>query len=229
MRLTAAVLLPALTIIPANAQERAGGGVNLFSLEREAALGRQIAAELALTLPIVHDPALDQYLAEVTAELKRAADPRFAYAFTWYDDARPAPPQRVWLSIPADLPSPEPIAIAGGPIFVPLSLLANAAEEAQFPAQLAHAMAHVALRHATRYETRVALTDFGTQFIPSGEGLTRVAMEEGRRLAGQLAGRAFLKQAEAAAGNLGASIAAAYTSGNSARFEAMKVRAAAVR
>jgi predicted Zn-dependent protease len=49
----------------------------------------------------------------------------------------------------------EPIAFAGGPIFVPLGLLASAQNESVFAFQLAHAMAHVALRHSTRFETRL--------------------------------------------------------------------------
>lgn len=48
----------------------------------------------------------------------------------------------------------EPVAVAGGPIFIPLSLLANSPNEAVFAFQLAHAMAHIADRDATRFMTR---------------------------------------------------------------------------
>ena len=48
----------------------------------------------------------------------------------------------------------EPVALPGGPILVPLSLLASAQNEAEFAFQLAHAMAHIALRHSTRQATR---------------------------------------------------------------------------
>jgi predicted Zn-dependent protease len=49
------------------------------------------------------------------------------------------------------------VAVAGGPIFIPLSLLTAAPDESVFVFQLAHAMAHIALRHATRQATRTEL------------------------------------------------------------------------
>ena len=56
----------------------------------------------------------------------------------------------------------EPVALPGGPIMVPMSLLAEAQDEAELAFQLAHAMAHIALRHATKLATRQELMAIAT-------------------------------------------------------------------
>jgi predicted Zn-dependent protease len=49
----------------------------------------------------------------------------------------------------------EPLSVAGGAVFVPLTLLADAPREEWFVFQIAHAMAHIASRHAARIESRM--------------------------------------------------------------------------
>jgi predicted Zn-dependent protease len=167
---TASVLM-GLLVLPAYAQELSAKGVNFYSLAREIQTGQESAATLVRTLPIVHEPKVDAYLANLTAELVKYADPRFAYSFTVYEDRKPLGPQWVAMrnaravATPADAfegRAAEPVALAGGPILVPLSLLADAPDEAAFAFQLAHAMAHVALRHSTRLATRQELLNIGT-------------------------------------------------------------------
>jgi len=159
-----------LLVLPAHAQEPSAKGVNFYSLAREAQIGQESAATLLRTLPIVHEPKVDAWLASLTAELVKYADPRFAYSFTVYEDRKPLGPQWVLMrnaravATPADAfegPAAEPVALPGGPILVPLSLLADAPDEAAFAFQLAHAMAHVALRHATRQATRLEIQNIG--------------------------------------------------------------------
>lgn len=53
----------------------------------------------------------------------------------------------------------EPMAVAGGGIFVPAGLLANSPTEAAFALKLAHAIAHIALRHPTRMATRAEIVE----------------------------------------------------------------------
>jgi predicted Zn-dependent protease len=154
-----------LLVLPAQAQEPSAKGVNFYSLAREIQIGQEEAATLVRTLPIVHEPKVDAYLANLTAELVKYADPRFAYSFTVYEDRKPLGPQWVAMATPADAfegRATEPVALPGGPILVPLSLLADAPDEAAFAFQLAHAMAHVALRHATRQATRQEILNIGT-------------------------------------------------------------------
>jgi predicted Zn-dependent protease len=171
MNSVATSVLMGLLVLPAHAQEPSAKGVNFYSLAREVQIGQEAAATLLRTLPIVHEPKVDAYLTNLTAELAKYADPRFAYSFTVYEDRKPLGLQWVAMAtarafrMPADAfegPAAEAVALPGGPILVPLSLLADAPDEAAFAFQLAHAMAHVALRHATRQATRQEILDIGT-------------------------------------------------------------------
>jgi len=144
-------------------------GINYYSVQRERELGRSAAAGLERVLPIVHEPKLDAYMAQLGATLAKNATTPFTYTFTVYDDRKPGNgPWTAGSMRPADasaaLPmdafqglAGEPLAVAGGPIFIPLSLLAAAPNESEFAFQLAHAMAHIALRHATKLATRTDL------------------------------------------------------------------------
>jgi predicted Zn-dependent protease len=149
--------------------EQSAKGVNFYSLGRERELGREAAANLERVLPIVHEPKLAAYLTGLGATLAKYANSPFTYTFTVYEDRGPgSEPRKADLTRPAGAGAAmpmdafqgqagEPVAVAGGPIFIPLSLLAAAPNEAVFVFQLAHAMAHVALRHATKQATRTEL------------------------------------------------------------------------
>jgi predicted Zn-dependent protease len=155
-------ILTALLVLPALAQQPSSKGVNFYSLEREIRTGQQIGADLERTLPIVRVPKLDAYIAKIAGPLTSHADPQFPYRFVMYEDRGfPAAPP-IALLMPKDpfLGQPlEPVSVCGGPIFVPISLLATARSESEFAFQLAHAIGHVALRHATREATREELVE----------------------------------------------------------------------
>jgi predicted Zn-dependent protease len=144
-------------------------GINDYKVERERELGRWAAANLERVLPIVHEPKLDAYMAQLGAALAKNATAPFTYTLTVYEDRRPGNgprmagskrPAGAGTAMPMDAfqgRAAEPVAVAGGPIFIPLSLLAAALNESEFAFQLAHAMAHIALRHATKLATRTDL------------------------------------------------------------------------
>lgn len=56
----------------------------------------------------------------------------------------------------------EPIAFPGGFIFVPARLILAAQDEDEFAGMLAHSIAHIAERHATRQATRSEITNMST-------------------------------------------------------------------
>jgi predicted Zn-dependent protease len=64
-------------------------------------------------------------------------------------------------------PAREPIAVAAGPVFVPLGLLAGAENEAEFAFLVSHAMAHIAMRHSTWQATRLELSGMAVQALPN--------------------------------------------------------------
>jgi predicted Zn-dependent protease len=169
-----AASLSILIALTALAQPPSSKGVNFYSLEKEIELGQQTAASLEKSLPILHEPKLDAYLARLGASLADQADKRFAYRFQLYGDRNPQPPPpSLLMMFPMDAfkgKAAEPIAVAGGSVFVPLSLLAEADSEAEFAAQLAHAMAHISLRHSSRQSTRVQIIDRARIPLDSAQG-----------------------------------------------------------
>ena len=165
MKIVAASVLLGLPVVPIYAQEPTSKGVNFYSLEREIQIGRETAAILVDRVSIVRDPKMDAYVAGLVERLAKYADPRFAYSVSIYDDRKPLRLPALSMAMPADAflgKATEPVALPGGPILVPLSLLADAPDEASFAFQLAHAMAHVALRHSTRQATRVEIERVAT-------------------------------------------------------------------
>src|SRR5262249_41083505 len=56
----------------------------------------------------------------------------------------------------------EPLALPGGYIFIPASLIVAANDEAEFAGMLAHSMAHATARHYTRQATRGAIAEQAT-------------------------------------------------------------------
>jgi predicted Zn-dependent protease len=193
------------------AQQRSGQGVNFYSLDREIALGQQLAAGVAAKMTIVHDPALDAYVAKLGAAIAAQADGRFQYTFTIFDDRKPWAASVAGFATPADRQTSEPMAFAGGPIFIPLSLLSNAPNEATFAFELAHAVSHVALRHATRNATKTDLmqvgTDSATRVMPTSTASETV--QNGAELAVPLAQLAFARANELEADNMATGILAA--------------------
>jgi predicted Zn-dependent protease len=107
------------------------------ALDQEAALGRQMAQELRHSTTLLPAPvqnAVEDYVVQLGARLAaQFPSPAFAYKFS---------------VVPMDRTDAlhEPLALPGGYIFVPLSLLFAASDEAQFAGMLAQAMARQPLR-----------------------------------------------------------------------------------
>jgi len=166
MRTIAWSVLLALPLFEQNAPI----GMNFYSLGREAQLGRQTAAHLSAILPMVSDAKLDAYISTLATSLHHNGDGRFSYSFSIYDDRKPLTVDRIPLAMPPDAfygPAREPIAVAGGPVFVPLGLLAGAENEAEFAFLVSHAMAHIAMRHSTRQATRLELSGMAVRALPN--------------------------------------------------------------
>jgi predicted Zn-dependent protease len=134
-----------LAVLPASAQQQTGADPNLYSRQREAALGAELARQVERTSTPVNDPEALRYVEQVGERLAaQLPEPRFSYTFA--------------LIVEGNSVSREPVALPGGYIFVPKSVLLAARDEAEFAGVLAHAMAHAADRDATRLATRGQMT-----------------------------------------------------------------------
>jgi len=118
----------------------AQNGVN-YSLEKEEALGKQLAADFRRRTIPIDSRILQSYLDRVGQKIA-AYMPNAKFAFTF--------------SVIADETCRihEPTALPGGYIFVPVGLFVAALEEDEFAGMLAHAMGHVTRHHWSQQATR---------------------------------------------------------------------------
>lgn len=147
----------------ASAQEGVPGkGINFYSLEKEVALGRVLAAEFQGDTKPLDSPAALAYINAIGQRLAaQIGGPPFPYTF-----ALVAGDPTVMHDVAA---------FPGGFLFVPSSLILAVKDEDELAGMLAHAIAHVASRHGTRQATRAQLITSTVPLIYMG-GETGCAM-----------------------------------------------------
>lgn len=131
----AAWLLAALSL---SAQAPLGSADKGVNLEKEAALGKQLAVEFRKRTTRIDNPFVQEYVDRLAQKLA-AQMPGVRLPFT--------------LSAIAEDPcstTHEPVALPGGYVFISSGLFLAAQDEAEFAGMLAHAMGHIAQRPAPR-------------------------------------------------------------------------------
>ena len=120
-------------------------GVNFYSIEKERALGAELAGELRQRTTRISTRDIDAHLLRLGARLvAQIQDPLHQYTFSLIAEDTSGGLH-------------EPHSLPGGYLFVPASLYLEARSEAELAGMLAHAVAHVAARHGTRQATRESL------------------------------------------------------------------------
>jgi hypothetical protein len=135
-----------LARVSLTAQELPGpsqNGANRYSLEKEATLGKQLAAEIRERTNPIDTRGVQSFLDRLGQSLA-AQMPNAKLPFTFTAIAED--PCRT---------THEPVALPGGYIFVPAALLLAAQDEAEFAGMLAHGMEHERLpnQSSVGYET----------------------------------------------------------------------------
>jgi predicted Zn-dependent protease len=135
------LLMHAAVSLTAQQPLRPAGDIASYSLEKEAALGRQLAAEFQQRTAPVESPLVQNYITRLGQNLLAyIPDARFAFTFTVIaGDPCPA--------------SHEPVALPGGYLFVPASLIMAAQDVAELAGMLSHSIHHVTERHGVRRKT----------------------------------------------------------------------------
>lgn len=105
--------------------------INFYSTEEEIALGRQLAAQIDLQLPLLNDPVITEYVNRVGQNLALNSDSKFPFNI------------KVVASDEINA-----FALPGGFLYVNLGVLKAADSEAELAGVMAHEIAHVAARHA---------------------------------------------------------------------------------
>src|SRR5690349_14613911 len=122
-----------------------GKGVNFYSLEKEIALGKQLAEEVQRQARMFNDPLVGEYVNRLCQSLARNSDAKV-----------PVTCQVI------DADDLNAFALPGGFIFVHTGLLKVAETEAELAGALSHEIAHVAARHMTRQASRSQLAQLLT-------------------------------------------------------------------
>jgi predicted Zn-dependent protease len=132
-----------------------GGGLNLYSLEKEIALGKQFAQEIERSAKLVDDPVVVEYVNRVGQNLVRNSDARVPFTIKVIDSDEI-----------------NAFALPGGFFYVNSGLVMRADEEAELAGVMAHEIAHVTARHATKNATKAELTQLALIpaiiFLPGG-------------------------------------------------------------
>jgi len=162
-------------------------GWNLYSLDKEIALGKAMADELQRSVRIVDDPVISGYVNRLGQNLVRNSDSEEPFTIKVIDDE-----------------SINALALPGGWLFVNVGLLLNAESEAEVAGVMAHEIAHVAARHGTRQESAGRVIGWATlPTIFMGGGLAGVGVRQGLQLAIPMSYLKFSRGYEAEADNLG--------------------------
>jgi len=165
-----------------------GKGVNFFSLEREIALGKQLAQEVERQAKIIDDPVIAEYVSRVGQNLVRNSDAKVPFTIKVLDSEEV-----------------NAFALPGGFFFVNSGLILKAESEAELAGVMAHEIAHVAARHGTRQATRCEIAQIGMIIasIAIPYGWTGYAIRQGAGLAIPLGFLQFSQAMEREADYLG--------------------------
>ncbi len=121
------------------------GKVNFYSLEKEIALGKQLAQQVERQSKVVNDPIVSEYINRIGQNLVRNSDAKVPFTIKVIED-----------------PSVNAFALPGGFFFVQTGLILKADTEAELAGVMAHEIAHVAARHGTRNATRGEIAQLAT-------------------------------------------------------------------
>jgi predicted Zn-dependent protease len=114
-----------------------GKGVNFYSIEKEIALGKQLAQQVERSAKIITDPVVAEYVNRVGQNLVRNSDAKVPFTIKVIDSEEV-----------------NAFALPGGFFFVNSGLIMKADNEAELAGVMAHEIGHVAARHGTRQATR---------------------------------------------------------------------------
>ena len=122
-----------------------GNCVNIFSIEKEMAMGKQLAQEVERQAKVLDDPLITEKVNRVGQNLVRNSDAKVPFSFHVIEGE-----------------APNAFALPGGYIYVYTGLLKIASEESELAAVMAHEIAHVAARHMTCQATKSQIASIAT-------------------------------------------------------------------
>jgi len=137
------------------------GGMDWYSIEKEIRLGKEYAMQVEQSMRLVKDPVVNEYVNRIGQNLVRNSDAKVPFTIKVVDSDEV-----------------NAFALPGGFFYVNTGLIMAADEEAELAGVMAHEIAHVCARHATRGATRAQLANILTiPLIFVGGGIGYAARE----------------------------------------------------
>jgi predicted Zn-dependent protease len=118
---------------------------NWYSLETEIRMGKEYSQQVEASVKMVQDPVVTEYVNRIGQNLVRNSDAQVPFTIKVIDSDEV-----------------NAFALPGGFFYVNSGLILAADEEAELAGVMAHEIAHVAARHATKQMTRGNWANIGT-------------------------------------------------------------------
>ena len=150
-----------------------GSNLNFFSIDREEALGRELAQQVEQQAKLIKDPVITDYVNRIGQTLVRHSDAKVPFVIKVVDDEQV-----------------NAFALPGGFFYVNSGVLLAADNEAELAGVMAHEIAHVAARHATRNATKQEIWNLASLPLIFVGGPVTAAI---RQVAGLAVPMSFLK------------------------------------
>jgi beta-barrel assembly-enhancing protease len=116
-----------------------------YSLDTEIRMGKEYAQQVEASSKLIQDPVITEYVNRLGQNLVRNSDAQVPFTIKVVDSDEV-----------------NAFALPGGFFYVNSGLILAADEEAELAGVMAHEIAHVAARHATRQMTRAQWANIGT-------------------------------------------------------------------
>jgi beta-barrel assembly-enhancing protease len=121
------------------------GSINFISLEKEIAMGRQLAAEIERQVKLIDDPVINEYVNRVGQNIVRNSDAKVPFTIKVVESDEI-----------------NAFALPGGFFYVNTGLILAADDESELAGVMAHEIAHVAARHGTEQASKAELVNFAS-------------------------------------------------------------------
>src|ERR1700678_2041168 len=163
-----------------------GSGINFYSLEKEIAIGKQLAQEVERQAKIVDDPVIAEYVNRIGQNLVRNSDAKVPFTIKVLDSEEV-----------------NAFALPGGFFYVNSGLILKADSEAELAGVMAHEIAHVAARHGTCQASRATIAQLMTIPLIFYGGWTGYGIRQAASVAIPMSYLQFSKVFESEADKLG--------------------------
>ena len=163
-----------------------GKGLDFYSTDREIALGKELSKELETSIRLVKDPMVTEYINRLGQQLVRNSDAKVPFTIKVIEDDEI-----------------NAFALPGGFFYVNTGLILAADNEAGLAGVMAHEIAHVAARHATRNETKSEIINLASVPLIFFGGPVAMFLRQAVNLAVPMSFLKFSRDAEREADLLG--------------------------